>query len=771
MMHRIRSHIRRQARIALCVAVLVAGMVGLDSLIEAQHNEAEAQRPWKCFLFCTPGRTVVKNKDGSKTIVTIRPNGNVDIRKTDSNNRVIWRHNQQTDPGRFQNPGNQNPGNQQPGNQQPGNQNPNTRPYHSPAKPKEIHDRIRQRDGINGFSADRAINAIKTYYRNNPSEERPYGTYSRHSMNYALCEANGLSGCSATDKAQTLNIMCSSGLTRGFNGCDDFGGELPVSWGNISPDASDWMGRCPRNSNMCGRGYVPPGGHRQQQRQQQQNNACPAGMSVINAHKRGSDNGCRPVRCDFGRGSDGWCLPPASDAPPVVYLINPIGAVGEGDGNAEVEMRLSHRFTGTVTLKVNTADGTATAGSDYTALSEQTVTFSPNDTRETVQIPLVNDTVHEPDPDETFTLSMSDVSANARLDSIIARTVSISDNDWPVITISGPSQPVSEGGILDYTVSIDRRGYTGTVTVNQAATGAGEGVIKSPTGRCSDNNGDFASVDGVLTWVGSNTDTKTVSVATCGSDAAGEADETVRVTLSSPNPVGVSIPSPAATGIIRDAPAPFDYRAFRCDARSDGDFDLTFTFDTRSGNYRWRLDSEAWTTLNTNGQRGTKVRRTETKTVNIAGVYVAEAQRQFTWLQNQPWRGSPLSTACVSPVSVTDVEVGEADVIAEFSVTISTRTALTNAVLTVAYADGTAVAPGDYTLPAGNRTTTRTFATLPVGSQTETFFVDIVDDDIHEPTETFTLTATLTAGDTTIGSDTATTTITDEDEAPPSFLS
>lgn len=58
----------------------------------------------------------------------------------------------------------------------------------------------------------------------------------------------------------------------------------------------------------------------------------------------------------------------------------------------------------TVTVNYATADGTATAGSDYTATSG-TLTFAPGVTTQTVGVPIIGDNFAE--PDETFSLNLT----------------------------------------------------------------------------------------------------------------------------------------------------------------------------------------------------------------------------------------------------------------------------------------------------------------------------------------------------------------------------
>ena len=61
-----------------------------------------------------------------------------------------------------------------------------------------------------------------------------------------------------------------------------------------------------------------------------------------------------------------------------------------------------------VTVHYATSDGTATAGSDYTATSG-TLAFAPGVTSQTITVPVIGDTVVE--PDETFTVTLSQPSA------------------------------------------------------------------------------------------------------------------------------------------------------------------------------------------------------------------------------------------------------------------------------------------------------------------------------------------------------------------------
>jgi hypothetical protein len=85
----------------------------------------------------------------------------------------------------------------------------------------------------------------------------------------------------------------------------------------------------------------------------------------------------------------------------------------------------------TVTLR--TADGTAQAGSDYTAV-DTTVSFAPNETSQTVTVPILADS--EPEKSETFSVSLSNP-VGAGLTGAKTATVTI-DQPPP-----GPAPPVT----------------------------------------------------------------------------------------------------------------------------------------------------------------------------------------------------------------------------------------------------------------------------------------------------------------------------------------
>ena len=92
--------------------------------------------------------------------------------------------------------------------------------------------------------------------------------------------------------------------------------------------------------------------------------------------------------------------------PPAISVSD--ATVQEAEGAAlEFSVTLSHASSRTVTVDYATSDGTAVAGSDYTATSGR-LTFNAGETSQTVQVTVLTD--QEDESDETLTLTLSNPS-------------------------------------------------------------------------------------------------------------------------------------------------------------------------------------------------------------------------------------------------------------------------------------------------------------------------------------------------------------------------
>ena len=101
-------------------------------------------------------------------------------------------------------------------------------------------------------------------------------------------------------------------------------------------------------------------------------------------------------------------------------------SVSEGVSTVSLTLVRAGPSPTSFTVHYATADGTATAGSDYTerfgALS-----FGPSVTTQTIAIPIKNDLVNE--GNENFTVTLSSPSGGAQLGPRSVATVTILDND------------------------------------------------------------------------------------------------------------------------------------------------------------------------------------------------------------------------------------------------------------------------------------------------------------------------------------------------------
>jgi len=99
---------------------------------------------------------------------------------------------------------------------------------------------------------------------------------------------------------------------------------------------------------------------------------------------------------------------------------------GEGDGTATITINRTGLTTGSDSVHFASVNGSAIAGSDYTAVN-QTVTFAPGETSKTVSVPITNNAIHE--ANETVQLSLSSPSAGATLGTPSTATLTILDDD------------------------------------------------------------------------------------------------------------------------------------------------------------------------------------------------------------------------------------------------------------------------------------------------------------------------------------------------------
>lgn len=182
-----------------------------------------------------------------------------------------------------------------------------------------------------------------------------------------------------------------------------------------------------------------------------------------------------------------------------------------------------------------TANGSATAGSDYVAVPATTLTFAPGDTTKSVSVTINGDTVVE--GDETFFLNLSSAVGVTMLNPS-SGTATITNDDFPPkFSVNDVSVVEGNSGTKSATFTVTRSGVTTASssvmyqTMNGSAT-AGSDYLALPATTLNFAPGDTA---------------KSVSVTILG-DTTVEFDETFFLNLSSP--VGAAIDDGLGTATI-----------------------------------------------------------------------------------------------------------------------------------------------------------------------------------------------------------------------------
>lgn len=140
-------------------------------------------------------------------------------------------------------------------------------------------------------------------------------------------------------------------------------------------------------------------------------------------------------------------------------------SLSEGAGSVNLRVVRSGTGNGAVTVQVTTADESATAGEDYTAVT-QTLTWADGETGEmTVPVPLTDD--NRAEDAETFTASLSNATGDIIIGDPSSLTVTIVDNDQAglVLTETGSGTQITEGGDGDTVLLSLATQPVGSVTI------------------------------------------------------------------------------------------------------------------------------------------------------------------------------------------------------------------------------------------------------------------------------------------------------------------
>ncbi len=212
-----------------------------------------------------------------------------------------------------------------------------------------------------------------------------------------------------------------------------------------------------------------------------------------------------------------------------------IGSASALEGSAlSFTVTRSGSTTGTDTVQYSTADGTATAGADYTAISPaQTLTFAPGVSTQPISVTSLTDNLVE--GNETFLVNLSNPSSGATITT--GQGTGTINDAAPSFSINNAT--AAEGSSVSFVVT--RSGSSsGTYTV-QYATADGTATAGA----------DYTAISPAQTLTfGDGVTSQPINISAL-SDAITEGSETFYVNLTNPS-AGSSISNSQGVGTITD---------------------------------------------------------------------------------------------------------------------------------------------------------------------------------------------------------------------------
>ena len=459
--------------------------------------------------------------------------------------------------------------------------------------------------------------------------------------------------------------------------------------------------------------------------------------------------------------------------PAISLTINDV-TVTEGNSgttNAVFTVSLSSAASTVVTVNYATANGTATAGTDYTAIPPTTLTFNPGETSKTITVPVNGD--NQVELNETFFLNLSNLQANGS-------NVTLADNQGQGTINNDDSASIA---ITDVTITEGNSGTTNavfTVTLSNAVDTAVTVNYATANGTATTTDNDYTAIATTPLTFNAGETSKTITVAVNG-DTKVETNETFFVNLSNlqANGRNVTLADNQGQGTITDDDVilpSITLAVAPSSVTEDGTSNLIYTF-TRSG-----VTSNALTvnysiggTAN-NGTDYASIPTGVTFAANLATATVTINPTADTTVESDETVALTLTagtdytigtttavtgtitnddtsvTLAVSPASVT--EDGTSNLVYTF-----TRSGVTSNALTVNYTlGGTATLNTDYTRSGTNNT-----VTFAANATTATVIVDPTADTTVESNETVALTLASGTGYTIGTPNAATGTITNDD--------
>jgi Calx-beta domain len=234
----------------------------------------------------------------------------------------------------------------------------------------------------------------------------------------------------------------------------------------------------------------------------------------------------------------------ASDSPGTVKLAEPSYTVSQASGALSVSATRTGGVTGDVAVSYKTSNGTAAAGSDYTAMAGTLQWANGEASTKTISIPISNAKPFA--GSKTFAIALASVTGGAELSTPNTGTVNITgdaSSHAGSLQLSQATYVVGQGaGSLSVTVN-RVNGASGAIAVSYAT---GNGTAIAPA--------DYTSSNGTLKWVDGDSSAKTFAVPVSNA-APFVGSKTFSIVLSDPATGAViSNPGSATATISGDQP-------------------------------------------------------------------------------------------------------------------------------------------------------------------------------------------------------------------------
>jgi hypothetical protein len=424
-----------------------------------------------------------------------------------------------------------------------------------------------------------------------------------------------------------------------------------------------------------------------------------------------------------------------------VTVTEPAGDTGQV--SVTFTVTLSQPSSQNVSVDFSTADGSATAGQDYEAVTGS-INFGPGETTKTVTVLVNADAIDE--LAENFTVNLSNPTNAAIVDGQGVGTIEDDSADAATISIGDASVTEPVNGTVTATF---------TVTLSQASDRAVSVDFSTVDGTAVAGQ-DYDPASGTITF-GPGETTKTITV-TVNADAIDELTEAFTVELS--NPTNATIIDGQGIGTIDDAAddaatlsigdvtiseptgdtgqVPVSFTITLSQASSQA---VSVDFGTADGSALAGLDYEAVGGSVTFAPGETS----KTITVLVNADALDELDETFAVNLSNPINatigdGQGVGTIQDDATDATSISIGDAPVVSEpangtvdvtFTVTLDKPSSQAVSV-DFTTVDGTAVAGQDYQAIAGS-------ITFGPGETTKTITVTVNADAIDELTEAFTV--------------------------------